>query len=137
MSTLRDARDELAAGITAGSAVHGYPRPPGQVAVLPAAVVMDPRRIQYHTTAGKKTVVELVVRVIVGSQAAQDSVARLDELVSRSGIPAVLEAITGGSWHDLAVVELEGPYADFRQGDQRVGVAADLVCRLTFNNTTT
>lgn len=137
MSTLRTARDELAAGITAGElGVHGYPRPPGQIAVFPAAVVGDPISIDYHPTMKRRTTVELYVRVIVGAQASQDSVARLDELVSRSQLPALLESITG-SWSGLAVQELTGPYGRFMQGDQVVGVAADLRCALTFTNNTT
>lgn len=137
MTTLRIARDELAAGITAGAlGLQGYARPPGQVATFPAAVVLDPSRVRYHVSNGKRTEVELAVRVIVGRQASQDSVARLDELVSRSQLPALLESITG-SWHGLAVTELAGGYADFQQGGQIVGTAADLLCSLTFTNTTT
>jgi len=133
--TIADAREELAAGITAGAlGVFGYPRPPGAVGVLPAAIVQDPFRITYHETAGRRTVVELAVRVIVGRAAAQDQVARLDELVTYSNLPKLIEDITGGSWSSIAVTELAGGYADFAQGQQMIGVAADLTVRLTFPN---
>jgi len=139
VSTLRAARAALAAGITAsGLGVHGYARPPGAVHAFPAAVVLDPRTVVYHDTGGKRTAVELAVRVLVGRQASQDSVARLDDLVSRSQMPVTLEQIDG-PWTELACLRLDGGYADYRQGEpgQIVAVAADLVCQLRFNNTTT
>ena len=128
------ARDELAAGITAGElGVHGYPRPPGAVQHFPAAIVQDPGRVNYHTAVKRRTTLELVVRVAVSRQAAGDSTAKLDELVSPGGVPDLLESIAG-SWSQLAVLELVGGYADLMQGTQLVGVAADLSCLLTFTN---
>lgn len=134
--TIKAVRDELAAGITAATAlgVFGYARPPGLVGVFPAAVVQDPNRISYHETAGRRTVVELAVRVIVGRSGVQDQVDRLDELITYSNLPKALEDITGASWTSIAVTESVGGYADFAQGKQIVGVAADLLVRLTLTN---
>lgn len=131
--TIATARNELAAGVTAGAlGVYGYARPPGQIAKFPAAVVQDPTRIEYHTTLGRRSVVTLDVRVVVGRAAAEDQVAKLDELVTFAQMPALLESISG-SWLELAVTELAAGYSTFMQGGQAVGVAADLTCELTFN----
>lgn len=133
---LKTARNELAAGITAAALdVYGYGRPPGAVQHFPCAIVQDPSRIDYHPTMKRRTSVELTVRVAVSRQAAQDSSARLDELVSAGagGVPELLESLTG-SWSQIAVTELVGGYADLQQGNELVGVAADLNVLLTFNN---
>ena len=131
--TIATARDELAAGITAAAiGVYGYARPPGQIAKLPAAVVQDPSRVVYHAAAGRRSVVTVDVRVIVGRSAAEDQVAKLDELVTYANLPATLEAVSG-SWLELAVTELANGYSTFMQGGTAIGVAADLTCTLTFN----
>ena len=132
--SIKTARSELAAGITAASSlgVFGYARPPGAVGVLPAAIVQDPTSIRYHTTASRRTVVDLDVLVIVGRAGEQEASDRLDELVTYTNLPAAIEAITGASWSQIVVNELVGGYADFQQAGRIVGVAGSLSCRLTF-----
>lgn len=127
-------RNELAAGVKAADAgIHPYPRPPGQVGAFPALIVRDPTLIRYHRTAGQSKRITLPVFVIVSRAAAQDGTEQLDTLVSPTGVPAVLEAITGASWEQLVVDELAGGYFDFVQGNQTVGLGAVLETSLTFN----
>lgn len=129
---LGTARTEIAAGLDADGTVIGYARPPGQIAKFPAAVVGDPSEIDYRAAYGKRVEVVLPVRIVVARTAAQDGTDTLDTLVSDTGLPAVLEAITGASWEQLEVGSLTGGYADFIQGGKPIGVTADLTVTLTF-----
>lgn len=122
---LRAVRDRIAAQHPAG--IMAYPRPPAAIGHLPCYVVRDPTRINYRSTMGGTVTVTFPVRVIVARIAAQDNSPALDDLLST--LPADLQAITpGGLWQPrgLHVEEMTGGYSDYQQGDQLIGIAADL-----------
>lgn len=129
---IRTVRNELGAGATATGLVHGYPRPPGQVAKFPALIVRDPTSVQYHRHAGESPSIDLPVFVVVSRTAAQDGTDTLDDLVSYDNLPTGLEQIAGASWRQLVVVDLAGGYLDFVQAGQTVGLGAVLNLRFTF-----
>lgn len=126
---LKAARERIASQAPAG--VFGHARPPGAVADFPAFVVGDPASIEYHSSYGGRTIVQLGIRVIVQRLGEQDSTDALDALLST--LPAQLEAITpAGAWSEFTVTGMAGGYGRWLQGGRDVGLAADLTATLVF-----
>ena len=129
---LAAARVAIAAGAPSG--VHGYARPPGLVGSLPAMIVGDPDTIEYHEARATRHEAIIPVRVIVPRSAEQDSTAELDTLISFGNLPATLEAIVSAEWDQLVVERLTGGYADFSNGNNIIGISADLTVRIIFTS---
>lgn len=125
------ARTAIAAAATAYG-INGYPRPPGNVASFPAAVVQDPLEIEYHEAAASRHEALIGIRVIVSRSSEQESTVELDNLISYDELPAALEAATPTGYRELVVERCTGGYAAFAQSGNVVGLAADLTARVIF-----
>ena len=128
---LRAIRDRIAAQHPEG--IHGHARPPASIGAFPCYVVGDPTSINYRSTFGGTIRVILPIRAIVELSGAQDTSAKLDDLVS--DLPAQLEAITpdpSGLWQPrgFEIGSMSGGYGIYAQGGRDVGYAADLTATI-------